>query len=77
VTGAAFAASRDASKLFSAFINSNQAYEIDATTAFLASAEGLLAGCGDVKLEMPFRVYSKSEVARLGVELNVPIARYY
>jgi 7-cyano-7-deazaguanine synthase len=77
VTGAAFAASRGSDTLMSAFINSNHAYEIDATSAFLEGAGNLIGSIGGVKLQMPFRDMSKAEVAEIGVSLGVPVARTF
>jgi len=77
VTGAAFAASREVSVLLSAFINSNHAYELDATTAFLSGVEALVQRIGNVRLEMPFRTFSKAEVVRIGLRLGVPVAETY
>jgi 7-cyano-7-deazaguanine synthase len=74
VAGAAFAASQGKNYLLSAFINSNQAYEIDATASFLAGVTALIGGVGGVNLEMPFRELSKAEVVRIGLGLNAPIA---
>jgi 7-cyano-7-deazaguanine synthase len=73
VTGAAYAASRGARYLFAAFINSNHAYEIDASSAFLAGTSSLIGNLGSVKLEMPFRELSKLEVATIGISLDAPI----
>lgn len=75
--GAAYCATTGASKLFSAFINSNHAREIDATRAFLDSVDSLIHGAGGVQLEMPFRELAKADVARLGTELGVPVAITY
>jgi 7-cyano-7-deazaguanine synthase len=75
--GAAFAASKGIQVLLTAFINSNHAHEIDATTEFLAGVCGLLEGTGSVSVEMPFRDLPKIEVARIGIGLNAPIARTF
>jgi 7-cyano-7-deazaguanine synthase len=77
VTGTAFAASLGIDVLMSAFINSNHAYEIDATAAFLAGADALVGRLGNVKLLMPFKEFSKTQVARIGADLDVPIARTF
>lgn len=77
VTAAAFAASLNTDTVLSAFINSNHAYEIDATSEFLAGATSLVGKIGNVTLEMPFRKLSKPEVARIGVQLEVPIDRTF
>lgn len=75
--GAAFCASIGASLLFSAFINSNHAREIDATRVFLDSIGDLITETGNVQIKMPFREMSKADVARLGSEMGVPIAMTY
>jgi 7-cyano-7-deazaguanine synthase len=77
VAGSAYAASHGASVLLSAFINSNHAYEIDASASFLGGVESLVAGIGGVRLEMPFRNWSKTEVASMGLALGVPIGRTF
>jgi len=76
-TAVAFAASRGSSVALAAFINSNLASEIDATSAFLKGVGSLVNETGNVELEMPFRNMSKAEVARMGLALNVPIASTY
>jgi 7-cyano-7-deazaguanine synthase len=77
VAGAAFAASRGVDTLMAAFINSNHAYEIDATAAFLAGADLLIGRLGNVKLLMPFKEWSKTQVAIMGADLGVPIAQTF
>jgi 7-cyano-7-deazaguanine synthase len=71
--GAAFAQSRDCEYLYSAFINSNHAQEIDCSTEFFDKLAKMLGTYGTVKMEMPFRNMSKYEVAKLGLSLNAPI----
>lgn len=71
--GVASAAARGATALFTAFINSNHAQEIDATASFLGSLEVLMAGAGAVRLEMPYRFASKADVARRGAALGAPL----
>jgi 7-cyano-7-deazaguanine synthase len=73
----AFAANSDIATVYSAFINSNHAQEIDATREFLAGVMQLVEKTGSVTVEMPFRDFSKSEVAALGVELGAPIAHTF
>jgi 7-cyano-7-deazaguanine synthase len=73
-TAAAFAASQGVQVVLSAFINSNLAREIDATSAFLKGVSSLMSETGNVDLEMPFRNMSKIEVANLGLALSAPIA---
>jgi 7-cyano-7-deazaguanine synthase len=77
VAGTAFAASRGVDVLMSAFINSNHAYEIDATANFLAGTDTLIGRLGNVKLLMPFKELSKTQVACIGADLNVPIAHTF
>ncbi|MBQ4900312.1 7-cyano-7-deazaguanine synthase [Paenibacillus sp. Marseille-P2973] len=64
-------------EVYSAFINSNHAKEIDCSKSFFDQLGTLLEGYGSVKVCMPFRDYSKLEVAQLGLELKVPIAITY
>jgi 7-cyano-7-deazaguanine synthase len=73
-TAAAFAASQGVQVVLSAFINSNFASEIDATSAFLKGVGSLMSETGNVELEMPFRSMSKVDVACIGLSLGVPIA---
>jgi 7-cyano-7-deazaguanine synthase len=75
--GVAFAASVSATSLYSAFINSNHATEIDATRSFLSSVSTLVQAVGAVRVEMPFRDLSKREVAKIGVDLGVPVDRTF
>jgi 7-cyano-7-deazaguanine synthase len=74
VTGCALAATRGLGALYSAFINSNHAMEIDAGRTFLDGVRQLAGNVGGVALEMPFREMSKTEVAQLGAQLGAPIA---
>lgn len=74
---AAFSASVGITYLFSAFINSNHATEIDATQVFLDQLNLLLSTTGGVSIEMPFRHMSKADVARVGLQLGAPITRTY
>ena len=76
-TGAAFAQSHGFNRLYSAFINSNHAQEIDCSTSFFDQLASVLADYGGVQVEMPFREMSKLEVARLGTELGVPVGYTY
>lgn len=60
-------------KVYSAFINSNHAKEIDCSNEFFNSLEVILKDFGSVKIEMPFRYKTKYEVAKIGIELSAPI----
>lgn len=75
--GSAYAQSRGASVVYSAFINSNHAVEIDCSAAFFDNLSSLLASYGSVKIEMPFRNMSKREVCELGISLSVPIGKTF
>ncbi|WP_207802064.1 7-cyano-7-deazaguanine synthase [Flavobacterium aquariorum] len=71
--GASFARTMGMDKVYSAFINSNHAKEIDCSSNFFDSLDVLLEEYGAVKILMPFRNFSKYEVAKLGIDLNAPI----
>lgn len=75
--GAAFAQAREIHHLYAAFINSNHAIEIDCSTHFFDQLSTMLAGYGSVHLHIPFREYTKTDVANLAVRLGVPIAKTY
>jgi 7-cyano-7-deazaguanine synthase len=70
---ASFARTLDLNYVYSAFINSNHAKEIDCSNDFFNNHENLLSEYGSVKIEMPFRNFSKFDVAKLGIELGAPI----
>lgn len=70
---ASFAQTLGLDRVYSAFINSNHAKEIDCSSEFFCKLEGLLTEYGSVKIEMPFRNMTKLDVAKLGIELNAPI----
>lgn len=71
--GATFAQNLGLSNVYSAFINSNHAKEIDCSNEFFDKMENMLADYGSVKINMPFRYFSKYEVAKLGIELGANI----
>ncbi|MDC6386297.1 7-cyano-7-deazaguanine synthase [Flagellimonas taeanensis] len=75
--GASFAQSLNIDRLYSAFINSNHAKEIDCSKDFFLKMEDMLGEYGSVKMEMPFLEMSKFEVAKLGIELNAPIGKTF
>jgi 7-cyano-7-deazaguanine synthase len=70
---ASFAQTLGLNKVYSAFINSNHAKEIDCSSEFFDKLEGLLSEYGSVKIEMPFRNMTKYDVAKLGIKLKAPI----
>lgn len=63
--------------VYTGFINSNHAKEIDCTATFMNTLEGLTSNIGPVRFHSPFRFSSKADVARVAVELGVPIGRTY
>lgn len=63
--------------VYTGFINSNRAKEIDCTAEFMNTLDGLTASIGPVRFHSPFRYSSKADVARAAVELGVPIGRTY
>lgn len=71
--GASFARSIGLSTVYSAFINSNHAKEIDCSNEFFEHMDTILTEYGTVKIKMPFRYYSKFEVAKLGIQLGAKI----
>jgi 7-cyano-7-deazaguanine synthase len=71
--GSSFAQTLGINVVYSAFINSNHAKEIDCSTKFFNQIEQILSDYGSVKIEMPFRYFSKYQVAKIGIELKAPI----
>jgi 7-cyano-7-deazaguanine synthase len=63
--------------VYTGFINSNHAKEIDCTVAFMNNLDGLTSSIGPVRFHSPFRYSSKADVARAAAELGVPIGRTY
>ncbi len=64
-------------EVYSGFINSNHAKEIDCSKKFFDELSGMLAEYGNVQIEMPFRELSKADVINLGIDLGVPVAQTY
>jgi len=64
-------------EVYTGFINSNHAKEIDCTTEFMNSLDELSAGIGAVRFISPFRFSSKAEVVQEAVRLSVPIGRTF
>lgn len=75
--GAAFSQSRGHSHLYSGFINSNHANEIDCSAEFFSKLSIIFADSGSVKIEMPFRYLNKFEVAKIGIKLKAPIGQTF
>ena len=73
----AYAQSIGAPYVYSAFINSNHAKEIDCSMEFFTKLQSVLQMYGSVGIKMPYREMTKREVARLGVKLKAPVAATY
>lgn len=73
----AFAQARGINAVYSAFINSNHAKEIDCSAEFFGRLTALMAEYGSVEIRMPFRDFSKRQVVELALELGVAVGRTY
>ena len=65
------------SDVYTGFINSNHAKEIDCTAEFMNKLDGLIDDIGPVRFTSPFRYSSKAQVAEAALRLGVPIGRTY
>jgi len=63
--------------VYTGFINSNHAKEIDCTSEFMNQLDELSANVGAVRFTSPFRFSSKADVVRTAVALGVPVGRTY
>jgi 7-cyano-7-deazaguanine synthase len=63
--------------VFTGFINSNHAKEIDCSADFMNKLDALTAKVGPVRFCSPFRHSSKADVVRAAVRLGVPVGRTY
>jgi 7-cyano-7-deazaguanine synthase len=75
--GSAYAQARGINRVYSAFINSNHAKEIDCSAEFFSRLTTLMAEYGSVEIRMPFRDFSKRQVVELAIQLGVPIGTTY
>lgn len=75
--GATFAQTIGLTNVYSAFINSNHAKEIDCSNEFFEKMEKMLTDYGSVTINMPFRYYSKYEVAKIGIKLGASIGQTF
>jgi 7-cyano-7-deazaguanine synthase len=75
--GAAIAQTRRLTDVYSGFINSNHAKELDCAATFLNSLDALSERVGPVRFSMPFREKTKKEVAEIAKHLAVPIGRTF
>jgi 7-cyano-7-deazaguanine synthase len=64
-------------EVYTGFINSNHAKEIDCTAEFMNKLDGLTDAVGPVRFVSPFRYSSKTEVALEAIRLCVPIGRTF
>lgn len=64
-------------EIYTGFINSNHAKEIDCTADFMNKLDGLTDSIGPVRFISPFRYSSKADVAREAIRLGVPIGRTF
>lgn len=64
-------------EVYTGFINSNHAKEIDCTADFMNKLDGLTDSIGPVRFVSPFRYSSKADVAREALRLGVPIGRTF
>jgi 7-cyano-7-deazaguanine synthase len=65
------------SDVYAAFINSNHVKEIDCSTRFFNNLNKMLGSMGSIKIKLPFRYLSKTQVSRIGLSLKAPIAETY
>lgn len=63
--------------VYTAFINSNHAVEIDCSSDFFSQLGKLLKSFGGVRIKMPFRYKSKLQVAKIGIRLKAPIGETF
>ena len=74
---AARAQTLELSEVFSGFINSNHAKELDCTAEYLNELDALAEDVGPVRFRLPFRNHSKAEIVELARELDVPIGETF
>ncbi len=75
--GAACAQTRGLVDVYSGFINSNHAKELDCSAAFLNSLDRLAENVGPVRFHMPFRSWSKTQVVAEAIRLGVAVGATY
>lgn len=74
---AARAQTRGILEVYTGFINSNHAKEIDCTAGFMNKLDGLTDAIGPVRFFSPFRYSSKAEVLEEALRLGVPVGRTF
>jgi 7-cyano-7-deazaguanine synthase len=75
--GAAVAQTRGLCDVYSGFINSNHAKELDCAAAFLNGIDALAENIGPVRFHLPFRNWSKAQVVKEAVQLGVSVGATY
>jgi 7-cyano-7-deazaguanine synthase len=74
---AAITQTRGLSEVYSGFINSNHAKELDCSASFLNGLDALSENVGPVRFNVPFREKTKREVLELAKRLSVPVGRTF
>lgn len=72
-TGIAFAESRGMHEVYAAFIETHRATGPDCCDGFFKLLVELLSKTGSVKFKIPFKRFSKAQVAKIGITLKAPI----
>jgi 7-cyano-7-deazaguanine synthase len=75
--GVAFAESRGINEIYAAFIETHRAPGTDCCDGFFKMLTELLSKTGDINLKLPFKRYSKVQVAKIGVTLKAPIEQTF
>lgn len=76
-SGAAIAQTLGLFEVYSGFINSSHAKELDCSADFLNNLDALAENVGAVRFRMPFREKTKTDVVEIAKLLNVPIGRTF
>lgn len=63
--------------VYTGFINSNRAKEVDCASDFMNKLDGLTESVGPVRFISPFRYSAKAEVVSEAIRLGVPIGRTF
>ena len=74
---AAIAEAENIEFVYAAFIDSNLAKEIDCSDEFFVKLNSLFELYGTVEIMIPFKDFTKKQVAELGIELGVPVAKTF
>lgn len=74
---AAITQTRGLSEVYSGFINSNHAKELDCSAIFLNSLYAFSENVGPVRFNVPFRGKTKREVTDIAIRLSVPVGRTF